>query len=153
MQYSADSRTNREYAVATFPSGKVMCQSIVPSEALPFTRNPTSTAPAGVAIIALPFRTPLNPWVHRGRFMGSEMYRKAFSGVVLIRTDSTLNESILSSLLWGCLHLEPPAIRSVTREFANFLGRLPDRTEHLKVIRHPVSRGEKGLDSGLYSRV
>src|SRR5437879_447433 len=96
MQYSADSRTKREYAVATFPSGKVMCQSIVPSDAVPLTRNPTSTAPACVAIIALPFKTSLNAWVHWGRFLGSEMYRKAFSRVVLIRTDSTLNESILS---------------------------------------------------------
>src|SRR5229473_2843103 len=119
MEQSAESGTNREYAVATFPSGKVICQSIVPSEALPFTRNPTSTAPAGVAIIALPFRTLWNAWVHWGRFLGSEMYRKAFSGVVLIRTDSTLNESILSSMVWGCLDLDPLAIGSVTREFAN----------------------------------
>jgi pimeloyl-ACP methyl ester carboxylesterase len=29
----------------------------------------------------------------------------------------------------------------------------PGRTQHLKVIQHQVSRGEKGLDSGLYSRV
>jgi hypothetical protein len=36
---------------------------------------------------------------------------------------------------------------------ANFLGKLRDRTEHLKVFQHPVSRCEKGLDSGLYSRV
>ncbi len=36
---------------------------------------------------------------------------------------------------------------------ANFLGKLRDRAEHLKVIQHPVSRCEKGLDSGLYSRV
>jgi hypothetical protein len=36
---------------------------------------------------------------------------------------------------------------------ANVLGKLRDRAEHLKVIQHPVSRCEKELDSGLYSRV
>ncbi len=35
----------------------------------------------------------------------------------------------------------------------NFLGKLRDRAEHFKVTQHPVLRCEKGLDSGLYSRV
>jgi hypothetical protein len=36
---------------------------------------------------------------------------------------------------------------------ANFLRKLRDRAEELKVIQQRVSRGEKGLDSGLHSRV
>ncbi len=58
----------------------------LPSGVDAITWSPTSTAPVGVAIIALPFRTPLNELVDCGRLLASVIYRKAFSGVVLIRT-------------------------------------------------------------------
>src|SRR6266849_10874161 len=89
-----------------------MCQSIVPSERDDLTLSPTSTEPAGVVNIALPFWTTLNAWVQASRFAGSAMYSNALSYGDSIRTDSTLKVSIAPPCCYG--HLDPNSTKGVT---------------------------------------